>query len=114
MRAIHTIALLPVITVLCWGQEEGAPKNELAFGLGGLPSLSRSDAPNLNAGPGTGLQINYGRRFLGGNKLALYGEINFLASPLRDISSSVTSATQNSASLYVTPGLRLKGFPDHE
>ena len=31
MRAIHTIALLPVITVLCWGQEEGAPKNELAI-----------------------------------------------------------------------------------
>jgi hypothetical protein len=60
MRAIHTIALLPVITVL------------------------------------TGLQVNYGRRFLDGNKLALYGEINFLASPLRDVSSSVTSATQTS------------------
>jgi len=80
----------------------------LAFGLGGLPSLSRSGAPSLNAGPGTGLQVNYGRRFLDGNKLALYGEINFLASPLREVSSSVTSATQNFASLYVTPGLRLK------
>jgi hypothetical protein len=101
MRAIHIIALLPVITVLCCGQEEGAPKNELAFGLGGLPSLSRSEAPSLNAGPGTGLQVNYGRRFLDGNKLALYGEINFLASPLREVSSSVTSATQNFASLYV-------------
>jgi opacity protein-like surface antigen len=111
MRAIHIISLLPVITVLCWGQEEGAPRNELAFGLGGLPSLSRSDAPSLNAGPGTGLQVNYGRRFLDGNKLALYGEINFLASPLREVSSSVTSATQNFASLYVTPGLRLKAFP---
>jgi hypothetical protein len=38
-------------------------------------------------------------------------EINFLASPLREVSSSVTSATQNFASLYVTPGLRLKAFP---
>jgi hypothetical protein len=92
-------------------QEEGAPKNELAFGLGGLPSLSRSDAPSLNAGPGTGLQVNYGRRFLDGHKLALYGEINFLASPLREVSSSVTSATQDFASLYVTPGVRLKAFP---
>jgi hypothetical protein len=35
MRAIYTIVLLPVVTVLCFGQEEGAPKNELAFGLGG-------------------------------------------------------------------------------
>ena len=95
MRAIHTIALLPVLTVLCWGQEEGAPKNELAFGLGGLPSLSRSDAPSLNAGPGTGLQVNCGRRFLDGNNLALCGAINSLASPLREVSSSVTSATQN-------------------
>jgi hypothetical protein len=95
MRAIHIIALLPVFTVLCCGQEEGTPKNELAFGLGGLPSLPRSDAPSLNAGPGTGLQVNYGRRFLDGNTLALYGEINFLASPLREVSSSVTSATQN-------------------
>jgi hypothetical protein len=111
MRAIHTIALLPVITVLCRDQEGGAPKNELAFRLGGLPSLSRSDALSLNAGPGTGLQVNYGRRFLDGNKLALYGEINFLASPLREVSSSVTSATQNFASLYVTPGVRLKAFP---
>jgi len=32
-----------------------------------------------------GLQVNYGRRSLDGNKLALYGEINFLASPLRDV-----------------------------
>jgi hypothetical protein len=60
---------------------------------------------------GHGLQVNDGRRFLDGNKLALYGEINFLASPLREVSSSVTSATQNFASLYVTPGLPLKAFP---
>ena len=81
---------MPVITVLCWGQEGGAPKNELGFGLGGLPSLSRSDAPSLNAGPRHGLLLNDGRRFLDGNKLALYGEINFLASPLHEVSSSVT------------------------
>ena len=54
----HNCALA-VITVLGWGQEEGAPTNELAFGLGGLPSLSLSDEPSLNAGPGTGLQVNY-------------------------------------------------------
>ena len=37
--------------------------------------------------------------------------VNFLASPLREVSSSVTSATQNFASLYVTPGVPLKAFP---
>jgi hypothetical protein len=34
-----------------------------------------------------------------------------LASPLHQVSSSVTSAIQNFASLYVTPGLPLKAFP---
>jgi opacity protein-like surface antigen len=111
MRAIHTLLLLPAIAVLCSGQEQSAPKNELAFGLSGLPSLSRSDAPSLNAGAGVGLQVNYGRRFLEGNKFALYGEVNFLASPLREVSSSVTSATKNFASLYITPGVRLKVLP---
>jgi opacity protein-like surface antigen len=111
MRAIHTLLLLPAIAALCSGQEQGAPKNELAFGLSGLPSLSRSDAPSLNAGAGVGLQVNYGRRFLEGNKFALYGEVNFLASPLREVSSSVTSATKNFASLYITPGVRLKVLP---
>jgi opacity protein-like surface antigen len=111
MRAIHTLLLLPAIAVLCSGQEQSAPKNELAFGLSGLPSLSRSDAPSLNAGAGVGLQVNYGRRFLEVNKFALYAEVNLLASPLREVSSSVTSATKNFASLYITPGVRLKILP---
>lgn len=58
-----------------------------------------------------GFQVNYDRRFLDRNAFALYGEINFLASPLRDVSSSITSATKNFASFYVTSGVRLKGSP---
>jgi len=33
MRAIYTIALLPAITVLCCGQEQGAPKTNWRSGL---------------------------------------------------------------------------------
>jgi opacity protein-like surface antigen len=33
------------------------------------------------------------------------------ASPLRDVSSSITKATQNFASLYLTPGIRVKFKP---
>jgi opacity protein-like surface antigen len=43
--------------------------------------------------------------------LALYGEFNFLASPLRDVSSSVPTATHDFASLYLTPGIRVKFKP---
>ena len=108
---IHAILLLPIAVVLCNGQEL-APKNELGFTLGGIPSLSRSTAQeSLDPGAGAAFGVNYGRRFVSGNKVALYGELNFLASPLRNVSSDSSSATKNFASLYVTPGVRLKFFP---
>ena len=111
MKAKFTLLLLPAIPALCLAQENSAHKNELAFGLGGVPALSRSDSPTLEPGSGVAFQVNYGRRFLDGNKAALYGEINFVASPLREVSSSVTTATHDFASLYVTPGIRVKFFP---
>jgi opacity protein-like surface antigen len=109
MKTIFTLFLLPA--ALCLAQEDAAHKNELAFGLGGIPTLSRSDSPSLDAGSGVAFQVNYGRRILGGGKWALYGEINFLASPLREVSSSVTTATNDFASLYLTPGIRVKFRP---
>jgi opacity protein-like surface antigen len=110
--AIHAVLLLPFAVVLCAGQEVAPPTNELGFTLGGIPSLSRSTSQqSLNPGAGTAFGVNYGRRIVSGNKLALYGEVDFLASPLRDVSSNISSATRNFASLYVTPGVRLKFFP---
>lgn len=111
MKTKLTLLLLPVMAGVCLAQEDSAHKNELAFGLGGIPSLSRSDSPSLDAGSGVAFQVNYGRRFLDTNKVAVYGEINFIASPLRDISSSATTATHDFASLYVTPGIRVKFRP---
>src|SRR5713101_6975874 len=114
---IHSIILsllvsLPATAVLHGAEETAAPKNELAFGLGGLPSISRSTTQDrLDLGPGIGLQVNYGRRILNGRKTALYGEVHFLASPLRDVTSNLGLATRDAASLYITPGVRLKFFP---
>jgi hypothetical protein len=72
---IHAILLLPIAVVLCNGQEL-APKNELGFTLGGIPSLSRSTAQeSLDPGAGTAFGVNYGRRFVSRNKVALYGEL---------------------------------------
>jgi opacity protein-like surface antigen len=113
---IHSIAiqaglLLPAAVAFCGGQEL-APKNELGFTLGGIPSLSRSTSQqSLFLGADTAFGVNYARRFVSGNKVALYGEVNLLASPLRDVSSNINSVTKNFASLYVTPGVRLKFFP---
>jgi opacity protein-like surface antigen len=110
MKTKLALLLLPV--VCCLAQEDGAHKNELAFGLGGIPALSRSESPRLDAGPGVAFQVNYGRRFLAGDVVAVYGEINFVASPLRDVSSSVSTATHDFASLYITPGVRVKFRPN--
>lgn len=111
MKTEITLLLLPAMAVCCLAQEDSAPKNELAFGLGGLPALTRNDAPSLKAGSGVAFQVNYGRRLLNGKKLAIYGEINLLASPLREVSSTVTTATHDFASLYITPGIRVKFRP---
>ncbi len=111
MKAKLTLLLLSAFAAVCFAQEDSAHKNELALGLGGIPALSRSDTLSLDAGTGVAFQVNYGRRFLNHHKVALYGEINFLASPLRDVSSSVPTATHDFASLYLTPGIRVKFLP---
>lgn len=97
--------------ILCAAQE-AAPANELGFTLGGITPLSRSTSQqNLDLGAGTAFGVNYGRQLVAGNKIARYGEIDLLASPVRDVSSNIGSATKNFASLYVTPGVRVKFFP---
>lgn len=104
-------ALLYLLAALCLAQENTAPKNELAFGLGGIPALSRSDSPRLDAGSGVVFQVNYGRRILNGDTVALYGEISSIASPVRDVSTPITTATHDFASLYIAPGIRVKFRP---
>jgi hypothetical protein len=106
------LALFMLPAAWCLAQENVAHKNELAFGLGGIPALSRSDSPRLDSESGVAFEVNYGRRFLDSRKVALYGEINFLASPLRDVSSSVSTVTHDFASLYITPGIRVKFRPN--
>ena len=107
MKAKLTLLLVPALAAVCFAQEDSAHLNEIALGLGGLPALSRSDTPRLDTGSGVAFQVNYGRRFFKDRKVAIYGEINALANPLRDDSSSIPTATHDFASLYITPGIRV-------
>jgi opacity protein-like surface antigen len=111
MKAKLTLLLFAALAAVCFAQEDSAHNNELALGLGGLPALSRSDTPRLDTGSGVAFQVNYGRRLFKGRKVDLYGEINALANPLRDVSSSIPTATHDFASLYITPGIRVKFLP---
>lgn len=89
------------------------PRHEIGLTLGGLLSSSRSGGPaRLDLGSGIALQANYGYRLLGGNKAALYGEVHFLANPLREVSSTDQTLTRDAATIFLTPGIRVKLRPN--
>ncbi len=83
-------------------------KHELGLTLGRLTGGSRGE---VDLGGGTALQANYGVRIAGGGAAAFYGEFTLLASPLRDVASPNSLATRDFATLYLTPGLRVKLAP---
>ena len=107
------VVLLGLSGVGVVAAQEIAPKHEVGLTLGGLFSGERSaGATGLDLGSGVALQGNYGYRFLGGQKAALYGEVHLLANPLRDVNSSDQNLTRDVATLFVTPGIRVKFFPN--
>jgi hypothetical protein len=92
-----------------------AQKQELTFSLGGIPGQTRSFAGSSGSAQisaDRSLGVNYGHRLLGTRVAALYGEIEFVALPNRAVTSRTAVVPQNYASLYVTPGVRLKFFPN--
>jgi hypothetical protein len=92
--------------------QEAPPRNEVGLTLGGLFSNERNGGTTgLDLGSGVALQANYGYRIFGNDKAALYGEVHLLANPLRDVTSSTQTLTRDVATLFVTPGIRVKFFP---
>jgi hypothetical protein len=90
-----------------------AQRHELGLTLGGLIPQHRGRAPNnVSLSGGTALQANYGYRFWSNRRVALLGEVHFLANGQRKIDSSNPAATRDVATLYVTPGIRVKFAPD--
>ncbi len=85
-----------------------AQKQELGLLLGGVLSDTR-DSVKLSSG--TSFQANYAYRFADLGKAVIYGEVHFLANPQRTIDSAVRTATRDVASLYVTPGVKVKFLP---
>jgi Outer membrane protein beta-barrel domain len=93
-------------------QSTEPPKHEIGLTLGRLFSQDRvSGATRFELGSGTALQANYGYRFFSSSKVALYGEVHMLANPQRVVTSANRGLTKDVASLFVTPGLRVKFFP---
>jgi hypothetical protein len=112
MQPKRTLLFVTGFVGLATGQEL-APKHEIGLTLGALLSVDRNaGATRLDLQSGVALQANYGYRFLGGRKVGLYGEVHLLASPLRNVASQDSTLTRDVASLFITPGLRVKFLPN--
>lgn len=102
--------LAGVLVLLPWTLS--AQSQELGLTLGGLLKTDRTGpGANLTLGAGTALEANYGIRIGGLRGAALFGEVQFLANPQRLVTSENRLASRDVATLFVTPGLRLKFFP---
>lgn len=82
-----------------------AQQHELGLTLGRIGGVNRSA---IDLASGTALQANYGYRVWNGESTAVYGEVHFLANPQRQVSSANGGATRDVATLFVTPGVRVK------
>jgi opacity protein-like surface antigen len=97
---------------VCLAVPASAQRHELGFTLGNIAGPTQSSPlGSLNLTSGYALQANYGYRFWEGDTIAILGEIHFLANPLRDVRSENPAATRDVATLYLTPGVRVKFFP---
>ena len=85
-----------------------AQTHELGLTLGRLSGPTRSSpAGDIQLSSGVGLQANYGFRFLQTRRIALFGEVHFLANGQRTIISTNSAVTRDVATLFVTPGVRV-------
>jgi hypothetical protein len=114
------LVLLFILEVIVIGyasaqSTEHLQSQELTFSLGGISgqtrTLSGSPIGTAQIAADRTLGVNYGHHLVGTRIAALYGEIEFVAIPNRGVTSATAVVAQNYASLYVTPGVRLKMFP---
>jgi opacity protein-like surface antigen len=109
-----TLVAVPTLLSLAAGaafaqEDERPPRQEVGLTLGSLLSRERTAGPTrLELGPGTALQANYGYRLFDRGKIALYGEVHFLANPQRKVDSPDQTLTRDVATIFVTPGIRIK------
>jgi hypothetical protein len=94
---------------------QNSPKNELGLLLGGpvTPELAISNqAARITFGSGITFQATYAHRLLDLKAAAVSFEVPFIAAPNIPVSSATNAVPANYASLFITPGLRLKIRPN--
>jgi opacity protein-like surface antigen len=89
-----------------------AQKQELGLMLGGVLKQDRTaGSTKIELGSGMSLHANYAYRLAGNDAVGLYGGVNFIANPLRDITTLNRSVIRDVATIYATPELKVKWRP---
>jgi hypothetical protein len=92
-----------------------AQKNEIGLLLGDLKTgdkdLQLPARGQLEISAGLTFQANYAHRFVDFGVASLYLEVPFLATPSTGVTSANLFVPRNYASLFITPGLKLKLLP---
>ncbi len=92
-------------------------KNEVGLLLGGITSPDRSIVPgpgSIDASTGIAYQATYARLLKQTERVGIYFEVPFVASPLQDVSSANPAVPLNYASLFITPGVKFKFRPEQK
>ena len=92
-------------------------KNEVGLLLGGIRTPDSSIVPgpgSIEASTGIAFQATYARLLKQTERVGIYFEVPFVASPLQDVSSANTAVPLNYASLFVTPGVKFKFRPQQK
>ncbi|MGH9600763.1 MAG: outer membrane protein [Terriglobales bacterium] len=90
------------------------PKNEVGLLLGGITTPDRNIVPGpgtINVSTGITYQAIYARLLKQTERVGIYFEVPFVATPLQDVSSTNPAVPLNYASLFITPGVKFKFRP---
>jgi opacity protein-like surface antigen len=92
-----------------------AQSTEIGLLLGGLKTSDKSfqlpSSGELEIGTGLTFQLNYAQRLADLGVASLYFEVPFLATPSTSVTSSNFLVPRNYATIFITPGLKLKLLP---
>ena len=82
-----------------------AQKHDIGLLLGREVVVNR---PGIDAASGTAFYANYGHRLINARVAALYVEVPFVATPQHAVKSANVLVPKDFASLFVTPGVKVK------
>jgi hypothetical protein len=107
-RIASAFVLLALFASQCVKHAEARELNEIGLLLGARVAADPGVTPKLQIGKSLAFQATFAHAIVQTEGVALALEIPFVALPSQDVHSVAPTAPRNFASIFVTPGIRLK------